>query len=398
MSAALDSSDRIAPADDPLIGLPYCALRRLGAGGMGEVFLAEHRELGKLCVVKILHPRFAGDERLADRVRLEARALGRIRNPHIVSVSGAGVTSDGRPFIVMEYLEGRTVEGELRQRGAFSLPEALTYTCDLLQALEAAHACGIVHRDIKPGNLFLCEAPDGTRTLKVVDFGLSRVMPDAPLGAPLPLPVPTDAGIVIGTPRFVSPEGAQAQPVDHRADLYGAALVLYVMLAGRGPFDHIRSERMVISAHAHDKPQPPSQFAKQPVPPNLDRVVLYGLRKNPADRFQSAASFRERLQQIQRELGHEEGLATGPSAAWFAGADQAAPENLFVADKEQPEAEGLAISVPSSGAFPTPPRSARKPKAESPVSQLQLALIFLAALIIAAATAAGLIALIRASR
>ena len=409
MPAALGSNETIAPAADPLVGLPYRALQLLGAGGMGEVFLAEHRELGKLSVVKILHARFAGDERLADRVRLEARTLGRIRSPYIVSVSGAGVTADGRPFIVMDYLEGRTVAEELEQRGHLPVLEALKYACELLHALEVAHTAGIVHRDIKPGNLFLCDAPDGTRTLKVVDFGLTRIMPDAPPGAPQPLAVPTDTGIVVGTPRYMSPEGARAQPVDHRADLYGASLVLYLMLAGRGPFDHIRSERMVLSAHASEKPQPPSHFAKQPIPPELDRVVLYTLRKDPADRFQTAAAFREQLEQIKGQL--ERALpaleTTAYDAAWFADpphstSDSAPPIDLHAIDQAAalpPRAhEGAALPVPSSGAFPKHVRPSPQTHVQRPIAHLHVALIFLCALLVAAATSAGLLALLQGAR
>jgi eukaryotic-like serine/threonine-protein kinase len=405
MSAALGSDSSIASAGDPLVGLPYRTVQLLGAGGMGEVFLAEHRELGKLCVVKILHARFANDERLADRVRLEARALGRIRSPFIVSVSGAGITADRRPFIVMEYLEGHTVAEEIAQRGHLPLPEALKYACELLQALEVAHAAGIVHRDIKPGNLFLCDAPDGSRTLKVVDFGLTRIMPDAPAGAPQPLAVPTDTGIVVGTPRYVSPEGARAQPVDHRADLYGAALMLYLMVAGRGPFDHIRSEPMVLSAHASERPQPPSHFAKQAIPPELDRVLLYTLRKDPAARFQTAAAFREQLEQIKEQLEPSE--TADYDAAWFADPPRSphdsAPriEPLAIEQASLPAEnanDGVPVAIPNSGAFPKHHRLALQAHARRPITTFRVTMIFLCALAVAAAISAGLVALLQVAR
>ena len=302
MPTALGSNDLITPAGDPLDGLPFRALRRLGSSTTGEVYLAEHRQLGKLCAVKILPLHLVGDEVLAERFMLAARALGHLRSPHIVSVSGAGTTTDGRPFIVMELMEGRTVAEELKARGSLPLHEALDYVCQLLQGLAAAHASGIVHRDVRPANLFLCDGPDGARTLKVVDFGLTRIVPDAPEGAPEPLTVPTTSSAVLGAPAYVSPEGARGLRVDHRADLYASALVLYCMVAGRGPFDHLRSAALVLSAHVAETPSPLSDFAKAPVPPELDSLLLKALRKDPSERFQSAHAFREALEQVQARL------------------------------------------------------------------------------------------------
>jgi serine/threonine protein kinase len=291
-------SDFSTPTSDPLEGLPYRAVRQLGAGGMAEVFLAEHRKLGRLCVAKILHARLARDPNLSDRIRLEAESLGRLDHPHIVSIIGAGRTLDERPFIVMEYLRGQTLADELAARGRLPVLEALSYTCQLLRALAAAHAIGIIHRDIKPDNLFLCEGAEGIRTLKVLDFGVARIMPEALLLAPHPLAVPTDAGMVVGSPRYVSPEGALARRVDHRADLYSAILVLYAAIAGRGPFDHIHSSLMLLSAHAVEDPEPPSRFSEEHVPAELDRVILRALRKAPDERFQTADELREQLERI----------------------------------------------------------------------------------------------------
>ena len=295
-------SDSTSLAEDPLLGQPYRALRLLGAGSMGEVFLAEHRRFATPCVVKIQHARLAGDPSIADRTRLEVDALSRLNHANIVSILGSGQTLDERPYIVMEYLRGQTMADEFAARGRLPPLEALSYVCQLLCGLAAAHAIGVVHRDIKPDNLFLCDGPRGNRLLKVLDFGVACTFPVAHASSPNPLAVPTATGTVVGALRYVSPEGARAQRVDHRADLYSAALVLYFALAGRGPFDHIQSALLLLSAHVAEEPEPPSRFCKTPIPAELDQAILRALRKAPGERFQSADELREELERIMNQL------------------------------------------------------------------------------------------------
>lgn len=296
------------PEQDPFEGTPYRVRDRIALGGMGAVYLVEHRKLGRELVAKILHDGLAADHRLVDRMRLEAQALGRLRHPHVVSVVGFDATSDGRPFLVLERLRGKTLADELVARKALPPLEAVTYTCQLLSALEAAHGLGIVHRDVKPENLFICDRPDGRRFAKVIDFGVARVLPNAAAGAPRPLSLPTDTGVVVGTPRFVSPEGAMGRRVDQRADVYGAALVLYTMLAGRGPFDHVKGETQILSAHLHHEPAPLSDIVKEPIPADLDVAVAKALRKNPDERYQTAREFCESLVAAARDLPSAAGI------------------------------------------------------------------------------------------
>jgi serine/threonine protein kinase len=239
---------------------------------MGELIVAEHVELGREFVVKLLHQRLAFDPQLVDRLRVEAQSLGRLSHPNVVSVVGFGHAADGRPYIAMEYLRGRTLSEELGIR-RFPTAEAVFYARRILSALGAAHAIGIIHRDIKPDNIMLAERPEGI-VLKVLDFGMARVLPGVSTAAPSPLSYPTDTGVVVGTPRFVSPEAARGEEVDARADLYSAGLVLFVMLAGRGPFDHLKGTDRLLSAQAEIEPEPPSRFADVPIPAELDAVVL----------------------------------------------------------------------------------------------------------------------------
>jgi eukaryotic-like serine/threonine-protein kinase len=291
-----------AAADDPLRGTPYRLVRKLGAGGMGEVLLARHQELGRDFVVKVLHQRLQHNPQLIDRVRVEAQSLGRLQHENIVAVVGFGECADGRPYIAMEYLRGQTLAALSRTR-RLPVHDAVDLTRQLLAALAAAHALGIVHRDIKPENLFLQERPGQKPLLKVLDFGLARIVPGVSVHAPMPLSLPTDTGVVVGTPEYLSPEAAGGQPVDHRADLYSAALVLYVLLAGRGPFDHIKNQEMVITAHAVEEARPPSTLAPAPIPPELDRAILKALSKDPAQRFQSAREFEAALSAVAALLG-----------------------------------------------------------------------------------------------
>jgi len=199
----------------------------------------------------------------------------------------------------MEQLRGHTLEGELAKCGQLPLRTTLEYTCQLLRALAATHAIGIIHRNIKPGKLFLCdEGPGRSETLKVLDFGIARVMPEVSPLAPQPLVVSTDAGTVVGTPEYISPEAATAKPLDQRADLYAAGLVLYRMVAGRGPFDHAATEAKLLAAQANEVPAPPSRFAREPVPAELDDTILRALRKSPDERFQTADEMRAELERL----------------------------------------------------------------------------------------------------
>jgi eukaryotic-like serine/threonine-protein kinase len=287
------------PAGEPFEGTQYRALERLDAGGMGEVFLVEHRHLKRTFVAKALHTPLSRHPQVVDRMRLEAQALGRLNHPNIVSITGFGMTNDARPFLVMEHLKGRTLGDELKARGHLPAREAVGYTVQLLAGLEAAHALGIVHRDMKPDNLFLVDDLVGGRSVKILDFGVARVLPTAPPTAPRPLVLPTETGAVVGTPRFLSPEAAAGERVDTRADLYGAGLVLYAMVAGRGPFDHIEGDG-VLAAHTTNTPDPPSSHAPEPIPEELDRIVLRALTKDPDARFQTAAEVRAALEMFLR--------------------------------------------------------------------------------------------------
>ncbi len=282
---------------DLLAGTKYRALERIGQGGMGEVVLAEHVELGRTVVVKLLHAVCQADSEMVDRMRIEAQTLARLSHPNIVAVNDVGSTPAGRPFVVMERLRGRTLHAELHERGALPPAEALEIIGGVLGALGAAHELGVVHRDVKPANIFLHQPrADATthgeseRVVKLLDFGLAKVLSGAPSRAPAPLAQPTEDGAVLGTPGYLSPEQAAGRPLDARSDLYAAGLVLYRMVAGRRPFDGTTAEEL-IAATLKQHPAPPSRFCTGPLPPELDHAVLKALAPDPAQRFQTAKEF-----------------------------------------------------------------------------------------------------------
>jgi serine/threonine-protein kinase len=300
-----DSPEQVVP--DPFEGTSLRAIRRLGGGSMGEVFVVEHRELGRRFAAKILHARLATEPHVVDRMRLEGQTLARLTHPNVVAIQGFDTTPAGRPYLVIELLAGQTL-AEALTRGALPVNLAIHYGEELLSGLAAAHEIGVVHRDVKPDNIFLAEsrhrrAPE----LKLIDFGIARVLPDAPAAAPEPLVIPTTTGAVLGTPHFSSPEGALGLRVDERADLYGAALVIYAMLTGRGPFDHIESEAAVLGAHVNEVPAPPSAHAPEPVPAELDALLLKALDKEPTARFASAREFKAELAQVGALLARPAG-------------------------------------------------------------------------------------------
>ena len=277
----------------PKIDLPvtlggrYRVERELGRGGMAKVFLGTDTVLGRTVAVKVLAPQFADDDGFVQRFRREAQAAASIGHPHIVSVFDTG-SDDGVHYIVMEYVEGRTLAEFLAGGGRILPDRAIDIAMDVCQALEAAHAQGVIHRDIKPGNIML--NPRGE--VKVTDFGIARVTTTADTVA--------QTAAILGTASYLSPEQAQGQPVDARSDLYSLGCVVYEMVTGRPPFLG-DSPVAVASKQVLEQPVPPSKLNSD-VTPDLDAVILRALAKNPANRYQSAEEMRADLERAKRGL------------------------------------------------------------------------------------------------
>lgn len=351
-------TEQIAPPSPPassdvLAGTPYRTIRRLGRGGMGEVLEAEHVVLGKRVVVKLLRSELTGDAALVERLRIEAQAMAKLQHPHIASVHDLGTTPGGRPYLVMEYLSGATVAEELRARGPLPLREAIRIVLEVLDALGAAHAAGLVHRDVKAPNVFLCDADrTGRRHVKLLDFGVVKVSP-----ARLPRSFPTEEGQFLGSPASASPEQARGESVDARADLYAAGLLLYTLVAGRGPFASVHVPQSMLIAQVISVPRPLSTAAPYPVPHVLDVIVAKALAKAPADRYATAAQMSAALSRVLAKLPPE---PPAPPARSVARGPRGAHGTILLADETGPEAEtaelppGETVTLAARGVVPVP--------------------------------------------
>jgi serine/threonine protein kinase len=288
------SSSLAQPEEHLLDGTRYRAMMRLAGGGMGEIYEAFDPDANEIIVVKLLRAELARQPDMVDRMRVEGEALSHLDHPNIVAGRGHGTTSDGRRFVAMERIEGVTLQKELRRRGALPAAEAIHYTRQLLSALGAVHAARIVHRDVKPENVMLCRRDGVAPRVKLLDFGIAKVT-EASGQSIAPPAIPTLAGACVGTPRYASPEQARGAGVDRRSDIYAAGIVLYTLIAGRGPFDEFKGAGNVLKAHIGEEPPPPSRFTNHPLAPALEAVILRAIAKNADERFSDASSFSREL-------------------------------------------------------------------------------------------------------
>ncbi len=306
------STERRAPAGeseaDPLRETGYRALALIAAGANSEVYAAEHLKLDKLVVVKILRQQLARAPDTADRMRLEAQALARLAHDHVVKVVDCGVAA-GRPFFVMEHLTGRALKEELAARRSLPVTEALDIACQTLDGLTQVHRQGLVHRDINPANLFLCEPeqyqdrPGGRRIVKILDFDVLKILDQGDKLGLSPQEHSTGEGASLGAPRYCAPEQGTSQPVDERADIYAVGAVLYRMLAGRDPFAHHESLTAAFRAKQEETPTLIGQWTSQSIPPPLEKLVQWALKPDPANRPESAAEFAIQLRAVAEHLG-----------------------------------------------------------------------------------------------
>ncbi len=261
----------------------YVIKRKLGSGGMADVYLAEDQELGRRVALKLLNERHAADEQFVERFRREAQSAAGLNHPNIVSIFDRGF-AEGTYYIAMEYLDGRTLKELLVRNGPTPIPVAIDYARQILGAISFAHRNGIIHRDIKPHNIVV--GLDGR--LKVTDFGIARS------GASQM----TEAGSIVGTAQYLSPEQARGAPVDPRSDLYSLGIVLYEMLTGKVPFTGDTPVEIAMK-HLTQVPEPPSELRPE-VPHDLDAVVMRSLAKEPEQRYESAEEMDADLARVAR--------------------------------------------------------------------------------------------------
>jgi predicted Ser/Thr protein kinase len=276
--------EREAKASNPRrLADRYEVGRLLGAGGMAEVFEGRDRLLARRVAIKVLQAQFARDPAFLTRLKREAQAAASLSHPNIVGVYDTG-SEDGTHFIVMEYVDGRTVKDVIRAEGPLYPERAAEICADVCNALTAAHARGLIHRDIKPGNVML--TPEGK--VKVMDFGIARATTSETI---------TQTAAVVGTAQYISPEQAQGQAVDFRSDLYSTGCCLYEMLTGTVPFTGA-TPVAIAYRHVREDPTPPRQLNRD-VPVPLEAICLKAMAKLPDNRYQTAAEFHADLERFR---------------------------------------------------------------------------------------------------
>lgn len=267
--------------EDLIFGRRYRATEKIGSGGMADVYKAVDEVLGRTVAVKVLHPRYASEPNFVARFRQEAQAAANLSHPNIVNMYDWG--RDGETYyIVMEYVNGTDLKSLVAQRGPLDPLKAAEYAAQVCAALSVAHGYDVIHRDIKPHNIVI--TPDGT--VKVMDFGIARAGNSTM----------TQTGSVLGTAQYISPEQAQGKPLGAASDLYSLGVTLYELVTGRVPFDGDTPVATAL-AQVNEEPVPPRQL-RGSIPPALEAVILRAMRKNPAERYVSAAEMREDLKRV----------------------------------------------------------------------------------------------------
>ncbi|MFJ2148295.1 protein kinase [Streptomyces microflavus] len=314
----------------------------LGEGGMASVYLAYDSALDRQVAIKTLHTELGREQSFRERFRREAQAVAKLQHTNIVSVFDTGEDELGgalMPYIVMEYVEGQplgsVLAADIQQYGAMPADKALKVTADVLAALETSHEMGLVHRDIKPGNVMMTKRG----IVKVMDFGIARAMQSGVTSM-------TQTGMVVGTPQYLSPEQALGRGVDARSDLYSVGIMLFQLLTGRIPFD-ADSPLAIAYAHVQEEPVAPSSINRS-VTPAMDALVARALKKNPNERFPSAAAMRDEIARVLNASGGRTGApaivagggpansGAGVGSAVFPPVDQATPAPQSVQTPYQP--------------------------------------------------------------
>lgn len=323
----------------------YRIVRRLGSGGMANVYLAEDDELGRRVAIKILNDRYASDELFVERFRREAKSAAGLSHPNIVSIYDRG-EAEGTYYIAMEVIEGRSLKELIRTSGRLRPAQAIAYTRQILAALRFSHRNGIIHRDIKPHNILV--GPE--ERLKVTDFGIARAGTSQM----------TETGSIMGTAQYLSPEQARGAPVTAASDLYSVGIVLYEMLTGQVPFSGDTPVEIAMK-HLNEAPHPPSAVAPG-IPADLDRVVLRVLSKDPADRYQSAEEMDSDLARIEAGLPVARETAEAATAILAGTASPAPTASTQVLRPRQPPPKAPPPRRPPPyDPYAQPPKRKRSP-------------------------------------
>ena len=344
---------------DPLIGRVFDGKYRLdeplGGGGMGTVYRATHLLIERPVAIKVLSQRFVGDQTAQERFRREARAAGRMHHPNAVTVTDFGTTEDGWLYIVMELLEGRTLRDLLAREAPLDPARAVSFMLQACAAVGAAHDANLIHRDLKPANIFIEQGPNMPAVAKVLDFGVAKFAVEE--SADDDYQTLTQAGAIIGTPRYMSPEQCSGvAPLTPASDVYSLGIILYEMLTGAVPFS-ADTPLAVAMKQVTEAPHPLREVVPS-IPKELEMVVLHALAKHAADRPPDANELRRELRATAEGLGLEHADSTvTPTMDALRHAGTQSPSGRLVIDLEtlrqvqaasSGETTGVALSVPTS--------------------------------------------------
>ena len=342
----------LSPAGDlvgQILAERYHVIKKLGEGGMGQVYLAEHVKMGRRSAIKVMNPSMVHDPDAVARFNREAANASRITHPHVCAIYDFGESADGLIYLAMEFIEGEPLTDLLAREGALPTPRAGRIFLQTADALQAAHDLGIVHRDLKPDNIMLARGRAGGDVVKVVDFGIAKAV-----GGDASQKV-TKTGLVIGTPEFMSPEQLSGDPVDVRSDLYSLALVLYIMLTGKLPFEAATVQETMIK-RLTDEPllladaRPDLHF-----PPGLQACVDTALARAPTDRYQHVAKFASDVADV---LGLA--AATPDAAIPATRGDQDSKTQLLNASARVPAGRATPTLRTPVAAADAPPRARKR--------------------------------------
>jgi serine/threonine protein kinase len=268
----------------------YELIRLLGEGGMGTVYEAKHRLIGRRLAVKFLHPHYVTSEEVVTRFQREAQAAAAIGHENIIDVTDMGQTTEGAPYLVMEYLDGMDVRDLLAEAGSLPIEQAAHIMVQALSALQAAHDAGIIHRDLKPENIYLIEKPDRKDYVKLLDFGISKFKSLETEG----MKGLTQTGTVLGTPYYMSPEQARGdQNIGTKSDIYAMGVILFQMLTGKLPFDAPNYNALLIKILTEDPPDPLG--LRPDLPLDIVETIKIAMARDAKDRFEDCLEFRSHL-------------------------------------------------------------------------------------------------------